>query len=194
MFTKEYWQSSFSKLKSTKYLAIMASMIAMKVVMSNFYIPLSETLHISFGYMFTAVEATILGPGAGMISGAITDIVSFMVHPQGPFFFGYTITAMLGELFYGLFFYRQKITLPRIIAAKVSVNYIINVLIGSFWSSILYSKGYIYYATRSLIKNTMMLPVEITLLFTIFKLIMPFLKRRHLIEDVESNKTNDEVV
>ncbi|MBR2594764.1 MAG: folate family ECF transporter S component [Solobacterium sp.] len=181
MFTKEYWKSSAAKLRQTKYLAIMATMIALKAVLANFSIPLSETLRINFGYMVTSVEAAVVGPVAGMISGAVSNTVNFMIRPSGTFFVGYTISAMLGELFYGLFFYRRRITLPSIIAAKASVNYLINVLLGSLWSSMLYSKGYIYYAGKSVIKNTVMLPIEITLLFLIFKMVLPFLQRRQLV-------------
>ena len=181
MFTKEYWKSSAEKLRSTKYLAIMAATIAMKTALSFFYIPISENLHISFGYLLTAIEGAVLGPVAAAVSGGVTDIVSFMMNPTGPFFFGYTLTAMMGPFIYGLFFYRQKITLPRIIFAKAIVNYGVNVLIGSLWSAMLYSKGYIYYAGKSLIKNTSMLPIEIILLYTIFRLVGPYLERRKLI-------------
>lgn len=45
----------------------------------------------------------------------------------------------------------------------------------------LYSKGYIYYAGKSLIKNTSMLPIEVILLYTIFRLVGPYLERRKLI-------------
>ena len=65
MFTKEYWKSSAVKLRQTKYLAIMATMIALKAVLANFSIPLSETLRINFGYMVTSVEAAVVGPVAG---------------------------------------------------------------------------------------------------------------------------------
>ena len=78
MFTKEYWKSSAEKLRSTKYLAIMAATIAMKTALSFFYIPISENLHISFGYLLTAIEGAVLGPVAAAVSGGVTDIVKFM--------------------------------------------------------------------------------------------------------------------
>ncbi len=180
MFNKSYWKSSAEKLKSTKYLAVMAMMIALKIVLSGFYFPIGENLHLSITFIFVAIEASILGPACGMVSGAITDLVSFMIHPDGPFFIGYVLTAMLGELVYGLFFYQKEVTLKNIIPAKLVNNYFVNVLIGSLWSSILYSKGYIYYMSKSLIKNTIMLPIEVMVLFICFKLVTPILKSRNL--------------
>ena len=79
MFTKEYWVSSFKKLSSTTYLALIAIFIAMKTIVSIWYIPVSDNLHIAFTFLVVAIESCIIGPGAGMVSGAITDIVSFMI-------------------------------------------------------------------------------------------------------------------
>ncbi len=180
MFSKEYWQSSAEKLKSVRYLSIMGMMIALKICLSGVYFPVGENLHISITFIIVAIEASILGPVSGMVSGAITDIVSFMIHPDGPFFAGYVLTAMLGEFIYGLFFYQKKVSLKNIIPAKIVMNYFVNVLIGSLWSSMLYSKGYIYYMTKSTIKNTTMLPIEIAVLFIAFKMVSPILEKKRL--------------
>ena len=78
MFSKEYWQSSAEKLKSVRYLSIMGMMIALKICLSVVYFPVGENLHISITFIIVAIESSILGPVSGMVSGAITDIVSFM--------------------------------------------------------------------------------------------------------------------
>ena len=180
MFTKKYWNSTFAKLKSTHYLTIMAMMIALKVILSSFYIPIGENLHITITFILVAIEASILGPGAGMLSGAITDIVSFMLFPDGAFFIGYVLTSMLGELVYGLFFYQKEVTLKNIIPAKIVINYFVNVCVGSLWSYMLYSKGYLYYFTKSIIKNTTLLPIEILILWVSFKVIKPIIQKNKL--------------
>ncbi|MBR2825056.1 MAG: folate family ECF transporter S component, partial [Solobacterium sp.] len=169
MFTKEYWVSSLQKLSSTTYLALIAIFIAMKTIVSIWYIPVSDNLRIAFTFIIVAVESCIVGPIAGVFSGAITDIVSFMIAPSGPFFLGYTLSSMLGSFIYALFFYRTTITLPKIIFAKGFVNYGVNVLLGSLWSMMLYSKGFIYYASKSIIKNTLLLPIEVIALYFVFK-------------------------
>lgn len=181
MFTKDYWLSSANKLKQTRYLALIATMIAMKVVVSWLYVPVGESLRIYLTFLIVSIEAAIIGPVAAMVSGGITDIVSFMIHPTGPFFFGYTISSICGGLIYALFFYQRRISIPRIAGAKFCVNYLINVLMGSLWSAMMYSKGYIFYATQSVIKNTLMLPIEIVLLYIVFKMILPYLEKRNLV-------------
>ncbi|HCK88703.1 MAG TPA: folate family ECF transporter S component [Erysipelotrichaceae bacterium] len=181
MFTREYWKSSAQKLRQTEYLALIAMFIAVKCVAGAFYIPVGENLRILMTFVFVASEAAIIGPVAGAVSGMIADIVGFMIHPSGPFFFGYTITAMCGSVIYALFLYRQRITILRLALAKTVVNYGVNVLLGALWSQMLYGKGYIYYAGKSLVKNTMMLPAEIIILVLLFNVIVPILQKRRLI-------------
>ena len=65
MFSKEYWLSSAKKLKSVKYLAIIACMIALKIAVGSIRIPVSENLRITVTYIVVALESTIVGPAAG---------------------------------------------------------------------------------------------------------------------------------
>lgn len=181
MFSKELWLKSASNLKNTKYLALMAIFIALRIVVSTMFIPVAENLRIGISFLVTSVEGAIIGPAAGLVSGALSDLIGFMLFPTGPFFIGYTITAMCGSLIWGLFLYERKITVLRLAAAKFIINYFVNVLLGSTWSAILYSKGFIYYAANSLIKNTVLLPLEIILLVVVFSAVIPFLKKRKLI-------------
>lgn len=182
MFTKDYWKSSAEKLKSTKYLALIGLFIACKVIASFISIRVSENLYVSISFLFTSVEGAIIGPVAGMVSGAVTDVVGYMVNSRGYSFFpGYTLSAMLGLFVYAIFLYRQKITIVRIAAAKAIVNYGVNVLLGSVWSAMMMSKGYIFYATQSLIKNSILLPFEIIALVALFNVLIPTLVRQKLI-------------
>jgi hypothetical protein len=104
-----------------------------------------------------------------------------MLFPTGPFFFGYTVSAMAGILVYALFFYRKQITVLRIAGARFCVNYFVNVLMGSLWSAMMYGKGYIYYFSKSIVKNTLLLPIEIILMIIVFNLMIPQMESRKLI-------------
>ncbi len=181
MFQKEFWKTSASHLKNVKYLAIIAIFIAMKIIVGNFFIPVSENLRVGVNFLLVAIEASILGPVSGMVSGALTDLLGFALFPDGAFFPGYTLTAMCGSLIYALFLYRTKITITRLIIAKVLNNYLVNVLMGSLWSSMLYGKAYIVYATASVVKNTVLLPIEVILLVVVFTAMLPLLQSRKLI-------------
>ena len=87
------------------------------------------------------------------------------------------LTTITGCMIYALFFYRARITWRRIILAKLITN-VQNVLLGSLWSAILYSKGYLYYMTTSAVKNALYLPLQILLLGFLFQAILPALQKQ----------------
>ena len=185
---KEYFQSSAAKLKSTRYLALMAIFIAIKIILASYYIPVSENLRISIRFIPVAIEALIFGPAAGMLSGAVTDILGFLLFPNGPFFPGYTLSAVIQSAIYAFFLYRRQVTVLRISGAQILNNYIVNVTLGSLWSMFLYSKGYWYYLVKSLIKNTILLPAEILVLVILLNLFLPFLVKKNLAVRQDSSR------
>lgn len=181
MFNKEYWKSSLDKLKDVKYLSLIALFIALKIIVGMIRIPVSENLRITLTYIVIAIEGMIVGPVAGMVSGAVCDNVSFMLFPDGAYFPGYTLTAMAGSFIFSILLYKKKVTITRITIAKVLNNYLVNVLMGSLWSSMLYGKAYIVYFTSSIIKNTILLPIEIVLLTIVLNLLLPHLIHKNLV-------------
>ena len=81
-----------------------------------------------------------------------------------------------GCVVYALFFYRQRITWWRIILAKLLTN-VQNVFLGSLWSAMLYSKGYIYYMSTSAWKNAIYLIPQILLLALVLAAVAPLMYR-----------------
>jgi ECF transporter S component (folate family) len=142
--------------------------MAVSIVISNFFIPLGDNLKVFFTFLPKAVYCAIGGPLVGLAAGFAEDIIGYLIHPLGGYFFGYTLSSMLGCFIFGLFFYQTKISLPRIIIAKTVVNYFVNVALGCLWSSMMVGQAYMYYLTKSLIKNTILLPIEIIILSVAF--------------------------
>ena len=87
--------------------------------------------------------------------------------PTGAFFFGYTLNAMLGGVFYGLFLYKAKATLPRVVSAKLLINIVVNGLLGTLWYSMLYGEGFNAIFGVRMLANIGKVPVESTVLLII---------------------------
>ncbi len=184
MYIFNQFQSSAKKLKDVRYLALIALFIALKIISGRFFhISVAKNLSVGFTFIFVAVEATIIGPTAGVLSAVVTDLLGFAIFPKGIFFPGYILTAILGNFFYSFFFYDKKINIRSIILAKLCNNIITNMFIGSLWTSILYTKKtYWAYFIVSAVKNSLLLPIEIMLLILVFNALLPILNQRHLIE------------
>ena len=48
---------------------------------------------------------------------------------------------------------------------RLLINYGSNVLLGSVWKAMLYGKGYLYYLSTGMVKNTIMIPIEVALMW-----------------------------
>lgn len=65
---------------------------------------------------------------------------------------------------------------------ELTVNLIIYIGLGSLWSSMLYDRGYYYFLVKCIVKNLIMLPVEIIMLVVLIRLLLPVLIRERLIK------------
>ena len=174
-FCAQYWREAKKSLKSLRLLVLAALLVAGRVAITGFPIMVGENLKISFGFFLNALGSLIYGPYVGILTGFATDIRGVILHPMGPFFPGYTLTAMAGSFVYALFLYRARITVRRIVLCKLCVNLLVNVGLNCLWSAMLYSKGYLFYLGQSLAKNLLMLPVEIVILLTFLRIMLPVL-------------------
>ncbi|MBO4854765.1 MAG: folate family ECF transporter S component [Oscillospiraceae bacterium] len=180
-FSAGYWRAARRELTQLRSIVFCALMVAAAIALGLFSIPVAENLKVSVSFMARALAAAVGGPLLGIIYGVVEDIVGWVIHPGGPFFPGYTLNTVLAVVIYALFFYRQRITVWRIVAAKVLTNYPINVGLGCLWSHVLYGKGYLYYAATSVVKNTLYLPVQILLLFLVLQALIPVMRRTGLV-------------
>ena len=117
----------------------------------------------------------------------MSDVLGhFLFNKYGdPFYFGYTIQAMLTGLVYALCFYKTKISFSRCFIARGIVNLLLNVI----WGSICFGDlmGYNAEVTKSyallisLPKNIIYLLPQSLLLYLFFKFISPVLYRNKYI-------------
>ena len=88
---------------------------------------------------------------------------------------------MLGLFFYGLFLYRQKPTVLRFVAARTIIAYLNQCGAGFVVEQDLAGQCLWFYAAKSLVKNTIMIPIEVILLLILFRALSPMLRRMHLV-------------
>lgn len=177
-----YWKTAAGSFKSVRMLAVCAMFIALRIAIGAVFIPVGENLRVYFTYAVTALGASIYGPLMALAEGFISDILGYFIAPSGGFFPGYTLSAMLGSVTYALFFYRQRLSVLRIFLCRLTVNLLINVLIGSIWSAMLMGKAYYYYLTKSILKNLLLLPAETVVMYVVFRTMTPLLERMKLVQ------------
>lgn len=186
--SKQYWSEAAGRLSDLRVMLICSMCIALSVILGYFYIPINESLWIRFTYLAASTVGLVAGPVVALVFGAAVDLVDFLLHPTNVFFFGYTISSMVGALIYALFYYRKRLTVVRIIFCRLFVNLVVNVFLGALWSNILYGKGYIYRLVISYIKNIALLPVEVAVTVAFFSLLLLAFKTTNYVPNEQIRK------
>ncbi|MBE7015842.1 MAG: folate family ECF transporter S component [Ruminococcaceae bacterium] len=157
---------SAKSLRDTKVLCICSIMVAMYVVLDMLQIPLAPQIVISFSFIPIAVTGWMFGIIPAMIVGGISDILSFLIKPTGAFFPGFTVTSILTGAVFGLVLYKAggKSIWLKSILSKLLVTILLNIGLNTLWTSILTGKAYIAILYGRIVKNAVMLPVEIILM------------------------------
>ncbi len=187
--TSAYWKAACAELKKPSRLALAALFCALSVVVGGITINITVSVQIHFTFFIVALGAAIYGPVCGMVVAAVADLLNYILFLSAyPYFPGYMISEMLVALLFGLLLYRQKITLSRLFIGKALMNFPINVGLGSLWSWMLYDKAYLYYFWEKMIKNTLLLPLEVMALAAFFGLMIPILARMRLLPAQEERE------
>lgn len=186
-----YWKQAAGTLRQPRLLAVSSLLLASSIAIASVFIPLPANLRVYFTFLPKALCGAICGPVCGLVFGAAADLLGYVIHPTGAYFFGYTISSMTGLLIYGLGLFRAKITLPRIALTKLCVNLLCNVGLGVLWNSILYQKAYTFYLWTSLGKNLALWPLETMLLWMMFQALKPFLQHQKLLPRENTSEKNE---
>ena len=161
-----------SKKNTTQRLIIMAFLIAISVVLTRFCSINTPILRIGFGFMPCAIMGIMYGPlwsGAGY---AIADVLGMMIFPNGAYFPGFTLTAFLTGVVYGLFYHNREITIKSSILPNLIVSFVLNLVLDTVWLMILMGQGFLVLLPTRIIKCVVMFAIQVVLIPLIWNKLM----------------------
>lgn len=172
---------SSKELKSVRNLVTASLLITLKLILDLFTIQITPALHLSFEFLASATISMLFGPVVGAMCGGLSDIINYIINPKGTFFPGFTISAMVGGIIYGIVLYKKNITVARCIIAEVAIVVIVDILLNTFWLSLLYGKGFNILLPARVVKNLVMIPIDVTMMYCILNLVNRIKKNSFLI-------------
>ncbi len=98
------------------------------------------------------------------------------MNPTGPFFPGFTLSAVAGGVIFGLFLYGRKLSLKRLVAAEIFVKIFVNIGMNTVWLNILYHKAILAILPARIISNILQLPVDILVIYMVLQAIEKTMK------------------
>lgn len=193
-FSKGYWSTAASELKSTKMLVMTALLIALRVALKPLAIPLGNPqLTIQVAMLATALGAMVYGPVVAIPAAIISDTVGFLLFPNGDYFLPFVLTEIASTMIYALCLYRSKVSATRVILARFLICFVVNMLLQT--AIIAWQYTYmgnpesaksqllgIFTVTR-LFKNLFFFPIESVVLTLFLKALTPATNRAGLTFD-----------
>ncbi len=144
----------------TRTLVLMGILIAMQVVLARFASINAWNIRIGFGFVPVMFASMYLGPLYGGVVGGVADFLGSMLFPSGAYFPGFTATAFLTGVIFGMFMHERKN--PAWIVAGVVVNQIVvSLCFNTLWISILYGSSYFALLSTRLLQALFYVVVQI---------------------------------
>ena len=154
------------KFFSTRRLVYMAILIAMQIVLTRFiYIPLSPAKRISFAYIPVVYAGLTMGPLAAALVNGIADLIGAFLFPQGAFFPGFTVTALVSGMIYGLFLHRKEVKWYHIVLSRLLVVVICHWGLNTLWLSIMFGKSFLVSLPARMVPDLIQFPIDMIVLF-----------------------------
>jgi len=174
-----------SKLKK---IILSAMLLAILIVFSRFISIKTQILVISISFIPIMMSGVWLGPKYSTIIALLGDLLGALLFPFGEYFPGFTVSAALSGLIYGLFLYNKgrelttKSLIIRLTISSLIVLIAINIFLTSFWIHMLYGQAYIAVMAGRVITQIIMLPIQIATIYALEKFTRPYIKK-YLLEE-----------
>lgn len=162
------------KNKNTRIITALALLVAMEIVLSRFLSISCWNLKIGFSFLPVAVAAVVFGPLAAGLSAALADFLGAVLFPIAAYFPGFTLTAFLRGLSFGLIYKK-----PSVASCVISVlinQLCLSLILNSLWISVLYGTPFIAILLTRTLQCAVMLPIELIVLLLLRRFI-PALRR-----------------
>lgn len=168
---KMCFTESFQELKDLKTLTVAAMLLAITVVLGFYRLQLTDYIRIGFDSVSKELTGMFFGPVIGCMVGGLSDIISYIIKPIGGFFPGFTISAMVAGIIYGIILYKKPLSLRRVIAANSVVTVVVNLLLNTYWLTLLYGNAFFALLPARAVKQLVMLPIDSFLFYLTAKLL-----------------------
>lgn len=176
----------------TKSLVLMALFVVLEIICTGVLKLNFGVQRITLTFIPYAVAGYMLGSSKGALIAVLADLISFAVFPQGTYFLGFTISAMLSGALYGLLKGKNgKELLVWIIGISIVNAIVMNVVLNTIWLQILLGKSWNALLPVRITKNIISTPFEIVVLMAVFKGLKPLFERGNNNGRNGSNKTRN---
>ena len=148
-----------SPRRPLRRVALTGILIALEIVLSRFLSINAWNIKIGFSFVPVVLAAMLLGPWASAAVAALGDLLGALLFPIGPYFPGFTLTALLTGLTFGWLLH-EKQTWPRILLAVGGTQLVLSLVLNTVWIALLYGKAFEVLLAGRLVQCAVLLVVQ----------------------------------
>ena len=156
------------KKLNTRMITVIGVLIAMEVILSRFLSINAPSVKIGFAFVPCALCAVLFGLGPTVILEILADLLGATLFPSGSFFPGFTLTAALRGLSYGLLLGKKQ-TPARILICVLFNQLVLGLCVNTLWISILYGSSFAALMVARVVQCLVLIPVEFVVITAIVK-------------------------
>lgn len=185
-FSKAYWRDAARELGDTHMLVFAALMIAVRVAMKPLAIPLGGTLKLNTASLANALGAMVFGPVVAAVAAVVSDVLGVLITGE-TYFPPFVLTEIASSMIFALCLYRAKLTARRVIIARFSISFFVNILLQTplkmlYYKLVLQTSSYVM-TIPVIIKNLVLFPLEAVVLTLFLSVMQPVTYRMMLTFD-----------
>lgn len=150
---------------NVKKMVQISLLIATSVVLSRFLSIATPIVKIGFAFLPIAIAGFMYGPAWGAVTGGVADFIGAILFPIGPYFPGFTLTAALSGMTYGLVLHKKEKSLYQILLAVSIITVFLHLGLNTLWLVILSGKGALGLLPSRIIQQAVMVPVQVASIY-----------------------------
>jgi ECF transporter S component (folate family) len=161
-------------MPKVKQLALAGLLLATNIVLVRFVSIQFEVLRLSFGYITFILAGWLLGPVWGAVIGVAGDLLGMLLWPKGSFFPGFTLSALLEGLIYGLFLFGRQVDrrfFVRLVLGILVVHIFVQLGLTTLWLTIMYKRAFFVVLAGRVLANAITFPIELVSMFFLMRII-----------------------
>lgn len=168
-----------SKKPGARTVVYLGVLTALEIVLSRFLSISAWNLKIGFSFVPIAAAAMLFGPLPAAIVAALGDFLGAILFPIGPYFPGFTLTAFLTGLTFGVFLFKKRSVL-RVLGAVAIVQFLLGLLLNTFWISVLYGSPFGPLMATRAVQCAILAPVQFIVILLLGRALETYGKRLSL--------------
>ena len=161
----------------TNALVVMAFLMTTEIIFTRFLSFQTPIVRIGTGFLPMSMMAILYGPFWTGFAYAACDLIGMVLFPRGAFLPGFTLTAFLTGVIYGLVLHNKPIRWGRTFVAALIVGLFCNLFLDTIWLHIYFGHAIIVLLPMRLLRVGITIPLQTVLIYVVNKRCAPLLAK-----------------